>query len=199
MNHSSHNKGFTLIELLVVIAIIGLLSAILLASVKSVKDQANIAKATQTIHGLQLALALYFDDHQDWPSKAGDGRMVISNGPSGGWTQFYTMISPYMRGVTPDASYQVASGLLSQGFEYLKGTESNPVQTGMYNSKTNTYIGCIKIYQGYWMDDILPSGQTKVTLNDGGVDPDALDHIEGHYTIDASIPAASCPTSAAIF
>ena len=56
-------KGFTLIELLVVIAIISMLSAIVLSSVNSARIQARDAKRLADIHQLQVALELYYNDH----------------------------------------------------------------------------------------------------------------------------------------
>lgn len=43
MNHRIYSKGFTLIELLVVISIIGLLSSVVLASVRVARDKGEIA------------------------------------------------------------------------------------------------------------------------------------------------------------
>jgi prepilin-type N-terminal cleavage/methylation domain-containing protein len=57
----STNKGFTLIELLVVIAIIGLLSSIVLGSLSSAREKANVAKKLQDIEELSKAFNLAYD------------------------------------------------------------------------------------------------------------------------------------------
>jgi prepilin-type N-terminal cleavage/methylation domain-containing protein len=61
-------KGFTLIELLVVIAIIGILSSVVLASLSTARQKSRDAKRISDLGQVQLALELYFDRIQSYPS-----------------------------------------------------------------------------------------------------------------------------------
>lgn len=61
-------KGFTLIELLVVIAIIGILSSVVLASLSTARQKSRDAKRISDIGQIQLALELFFDANQSYPS-----------------------------------------------------------------------------------------------------------------------------------
>jgi len=58
-------KGFTLIELLVVIAIIAILAAMLMPSLTGVKDAARAASCKANLHGVGIALKLYFFEVPD--------------------------------------------------------------------------------------------------------------------------------------
>ncbi len=62
------NKGFTLIELLVVIAIIGVLASVVLASFNSARKKSRDARRVADVKQLQLALELYFDSNNAYPS-----------------------------------------------------------------------------------------------------------------------------------
>jgi prepilin-type N-terminal cleavage/methylation domain-containing protein len=55
------NKGFTLIELLVVIAIIGILSAIVLASLNSARTKATDAKTQGQMSSIRAAAEIAYD------------------------------------------------------------------------------------------------------------------------------------------
>ncbi len=64
-----NSKGFTLIELLVVIAIIGMLAAIVLASLNTARLKSRDAKRVADLKQVQLALELYADSHsQKYPA-----------------------------------------------------------------------------------------------------------------------------------
>jgi type II secretion system protein G len=67
----SVSSGFTLIELLVVIAIIGLLAAVILASISTARYKAMDARRRSDLTELQKALALYYNDNNAYPSTAG--------------------------------------------------------------------------------------------------------------------------------
>ena len=66
-------KGFTLIELLVVIAIIGILSSVVLASLSTARQKSRDAKRISDIGQIQLALELFFDASQSYPSTTPTG------------------------------------------------------------------------------------------------------------------------------
>ena len=55
-------KGFTLIELLVVIAIIGILSSLILVSIASVRNKANVVATRQLMTTLGIACEQYYTD-----------------------------------------------------------------------------------------------------------------------------------------
>ena len=80
MNSMVHKKqhigsqGFTLIGLLVVIAIIGILSAVVLASLSNSRGKARIAAAQSTMHSIQAgAVTCLLDGDVDLPTTQTQG------------------------------------------------------------------------------------------------------------------------------
>jgi prepilin-type N-terminal cleavage/methylation domain-containing protein len=66
-----NNKGFTLIELMVVISIIGLLSSIVLASIKDARDRSVATKFKSEIQQFISALELYKTSTGKYPYEGG--------------------------------------------------------------------------------------------------------------------------------
>jgi len=67
MNFTDKNKGFTLVELLVVIAIIGLLSGMVVISVKNVKAKGRDAERISEINNIATVLGFYHNDYNVYP------------------------------------------------------------------------------------------------------------------------------------
>jgi type II secretion system protein G len=63
-------RGFTLIELLVVVAIIGLLSVMVVASIRNVKAKARDAERVSEMNSIATVLGLYHNDYNLYPSLA---------------------------------------------------------------------------------------------------------------------------------
>jgi prepilin-type N-terminal cleavage/methylation domain-containing protein len=84
MSLKNRKGGFTLIELLVVIAIIGILSAVVLASLSTARQKSRDAKRISDVGQIQLGLELQFDSNQSYPrtnqvagTTAGDGGVIL--------------------------------------------------------------------------------------------------------------------------
>jgi prepilin-type N-terminal cleavage/methylation domain-containing protein len=78
------NTGFTLIELLVTIAIIAILTAIITANFSTARSRSRDAKRISDIANIQLALSLYFDRCNQYPTNLTGALTTKTEGcPSG--------------------------------------------------------------------------------------------------------------------
>jgi len=105
MSFTKNNKlGFTLIELLVVIAIIGLLSSIVLVSMKGVRERARDARRKEDLRQISLAIEMYYQKYGNYPRPAG-WCTQISN-PTNNWgPDFQNDISEWLKNVPLDPVY----------------------------------------------------------------------------------------------
>lgn len=77
MKKKSHQEGFTLIELLTVIAIIGILAAIIIPTVSSVRTSANKAKSKAQFSQWAVAMDLFRQEYGYYPQvDGGSGNKV---------------------------------------------------------------------------------------------------------------------------
>ncbi|MES2622920.1 MAG: type II secretion system protein [Patescibacteria group bacterium] len=96
--NSSHNKGFTLIELLVVVAIISLLSSIVLASLKSAKDRADVAKIVTEARQFKQAMETYRANNNSYPPITSSATYLydLNDASYPGGTVFRNALLPYI-------------------------------------------------------------------------------------------------------
>lgn len=167
-------RGFTLIELLVVIATISMLASVILVGMQNARNRAVVAKISLDFRSISTALEMYYNDNGSYPSWSGISGVTTVSG--GHWDYLATALQPYMPALpTPSFPSTIVGGLISQGFAYYKGAPHSGVSIPIYNSIGGNFVACILIYDGYYLTALSPGGQSALTLNDGGPDPDAVD------------------------
>jgi len=70
------NQGFTLIELLVVIAIIGILSAVVLASLNTARAKGADANIKSNLSNVRAQATIFYDTSQDYTGLCADGNVL---------------------------------------------------------------------------------------------------------------------------
>lgn len=120
--------GFTLIELLVVIAIIGILSAVVLASLNSARVKGNDARRYSDLNSLQLALELYYSTAGAYPAHSSDTSVTNSLSP---------LVSTYIPVLPHDPT--PSSRNISNNLDYRYCTDGQRYALLADIEKTNTW------------------------------------------------------------
>jgi len=121
-------KGFTLIELLVVIAIIGILAAMILASITGTRAKARDARRANDIRQVKTALELYQNENDKYPV-AGDQATPTTTA----WTTMSGLLtgSGSMKQVPTDPTN-------SGNYVYKYGSADGSTYKITYTTETNT-------------------------------------------------------------
>lgn len=152
---SRHRAAFTLIELLAVISIVGILSAIVITAIGSVRTKAKHAACVSNVRQIGTALLLYANDNNGFgPPGDGSSMTVIRRGEA---ALLFGPLLPYL-------SVTVPNGTITQ----LDNTPSVLIcpdaAEGQLLAATVTYPG---VETTYWMNpvDIAPAVANRKKLN----------------------------------
>lgn len=128
------NRGFTLIELLVVIAIIGVLSSVVLASLRNSSVRAQDAKVKSQLNAMISAAQIYYD---------------ITN--SGSWTAVCT--------TEPMNSMRISAGGTCQGSGQIGWRTVAPLASqNLHGAATGVDYWCVDYTAASKICDTAPSG-----------------------------------------
>jgi prepilin-type N-terminal cleavage/methylation domain-containing protein len=148
---NSHNRGFTLIELLVVIAIIGVLSAVVLASLNTARSKGGDASIKSDLNTFQTSAILDYDANKQY----GNAAIPVSS-TLAGWTVTGTAASggltTYALSTTAANIDQAASKALIQASQ----TDGNGLQWGVVTGSSPSYVIEAKLTANpntYWCVD----------------------------------------------
>lgn len=146
---TNRERGFTLIELLVVIAIIGILSAVVLASLNTARAKGRDAARQTAVHNIQVALELYYAVNGRYPSSG--VAWTYSNDPT--WTTLASALQPYISKLSQDPAQSASGGPETGSYAYA------------YYSR---YFGCDQQwYMLVWRPEASTVSSPGVTACDG--------------------------------
>ncbi len=136
--HAYQQRGFTLIELLVVIAIIGILSAIVLASLSTARTKGQDAARISDVKSLETAMELYYNDNQGYPK----------SGMNADTSYAIAQISSLL---VPKDIASIPIQLTTDGDQYAYGSSGASYAFEVYIAATNSWCKTgVNINAGWW-------------------------------------------------
>lgn len=140
-----------------------------------------MARGLADFRTINNAVLLYYHENGHYPPS--NGALIVNTTAQGNWPTFMNSIRPYVAGdLLPVFESIGTANSLNQGYSYAKGTPTRPIRARTWNGVTGEFVACLTLYDGYWLDFLLPK-QAPATLGDGGIDPDGIEFLEGRYVI----------------
>lgn len=163
-------RGFTLIELLTVIAIIGILAAILIPTVGSVREKAKQSECINNLRQWGMAVTLYAQDNKNnyWVSRA-DGSFA--------WSQIGT-----------GSIYPRYFSRPRDDYGEMLFCPSEPVAREIANSGANTPLYTCYVMVRPSLSGVVVSDPTKVPLSKATSPSRTILMMDRHFTDTAGAP-----------
>src|SRR3989338_1593038 len=158
-NFSSYSirRGFTLIELLVVVAIIGLLSSIVLTSLNGARVKARDAKRMEDLRQIRIAIELFYDDNNYYPSAGCWDCNNYRYSNTGSWDSLAADLAPYIKSLPEDPVNTSGCGPWQTNcFTYSYGNVGRTTYSPQYDLTTqledqnSPYRCAVKQYRYYF-------------------------------------------------
>ena len=138
MKKLSTNKGFTLIELLAVIAVIGILAAVILASLNSARAKARDARRIADLRNMVIAIESYYADNGYYPpSNCGWDCNDYWYSTSPSWqANFGVLLAPYMPKLPVDPINNLGGPWQPGNYSYTYGNVGRTTYNPGYDLTT---------------------------------------------------------------
>ena len=154
-----HQKGFTLIELLVVIAVIGILAAVVLASLNDARAKARDTKRIADLHQIRSALEMYYNDNGYYPpTGCGYDCNSYRISTDANWqSTLGVALAPYISALPVDPINNVGGPWVTGNYSYSYGNVTRTTYAPGYDLtgqfETNHPLRCALKQYRFWYNN----------------------------------------------
>lgn len=155
-------KGFSLIELLVAFAIIGIILAVVLASLRNSRAKSRDAQRISDLGRIGIALGAYYADKGTYPQIKWATSGVSSYDSGSNWAGLQSALSPYMKVLPKDPTGTGSSGPWTDGsYHYAYGSTSSRAYDLVAQLEVTTSQMCsVKAWKYHVGEGGIPAGSS---------------------------------------